>query len=136
MKKLALLLIIASILYGCSKENFMSAKFKGIWEYENHFGYPFNNNYLPPGNGNIIALSADGSYERRKHDTVIFKGQFQLKTQRDCYGSERKVHFTTNDTTFNWDSYVEIDNSGKLVFTSPNCYADGGSTYYIKIADN
>lgn len=92
----------------------------------------FNNNYLPPGNGRIIVLSPDGSFERRQHDTILFRGRYFLKKQKDCYSEEKKIHFTTNDTTYSYDVYINID-SGKLTFSTPTCYADGGTAYYRRL---
>ena len=132
MKRISLLLISTALFCSCEKDNVSNQRFKGIWEYENHFGYPFANGYLPPGNGRIIVLSADGSFERKQHDTVMFRGRYHLDLQKDCYGDEKKIHFSTNDNGYSWDSYINID-SGKLKLSTPNCYQDGGTTVYRKI---
>ncbi len=134
MKRIFLILILSVAFNSCSKDKVSTDRFKGVWEYENHFGYPFNNNYLPPGNGRIIILFADGKFEQRRHDTVVFRGRYFLKQQKDCYGDEKKTYLTTSDNNFAWDSYIEID-SGKLKLSTPNCYSDGGTTVYHKIGE-
>jgi hypothetical protein len=133
MKKVFFFLLPALFFLSCSKEKVDSSSFTGVWEYENFSGYPFNNNYQPPGNGRIIVLSANGNFERRQHDTVLFKGRYFLKKQKDCYEEEKKIHFTTSDTLFHWDQYIHIDMEGKLKLSTPNCYQDGGTVTYRKI---
>ncbi len=135
MKKALLLILSVSLFLSCKKDGnlFLNTRFKGAWEYENFSGYPFNNNYLPPGNGRILVLLADGTFERRQHDTVLFRGRYFLKEQKDCYPpNEKKIHFSTNDTTEYWDNYIHIED-GKLIFSTPTCYADGGMAYYRRI---
>lgn len=134
MKKIIPPLLFAFIFFSCEKGSdlFLNDRFKGVWEFENFSGYPFNNNYLPPGNGRIIFLSPNGSFERRQHDTVLFRGRYFLKKQKDCYGEQKKIHFTTNETTYSWDVYIDIS-SGKLTLSTPTCYADGGTVFYRRI---
>ena len=134
MKKIFPVLLFIFLFVSCKKSNdlFPDDRFEGVWEFENFSGYPFNNNYLPPGNGRIIVLSADGTFERRQHDTVLFRGRYFLKQQKDCYEEQKKTHFTTNDTVYSWDVYIDIA-AGKLTLTTPNCYADGGTAFYRKV---
>ncbi len=133
MKKIWVALAVVWILFSCKKSNepFLRNHYKGVWEFENFSGYPFNNNYLPPGNGSIIVLSPDGAFERRLHDTVLFRGRYTLKKQKDCYDEQKQTHFTTTDTAYSWDVYIDIS-SGKLTLTTPKCYADGGIAFYRK----
>ena len=95
MKKTFPAILSVLLFFSCKKDSnlFLNNRFKGVWEFENFSGYPFNNNYLPPGNGRIMVLSADGSYERRQHDTVLFRGRYFLKKQKDCFDEEKKIHF-------------------------------------------
>ena len=102
----------------------------GTWEYEQYSGYPFTNTFLPPGNGNIIIIGENGNFERRKQDTVIFKATYSLQKKQDCYSSGNEVLFTTSENSTG--SYIKIEN-GKLSFSTPACYADGGTTFYLKI---
>jgi hypothetical protein len=137
MKKLLLLhALLVFLSPSCKKHGnlFLNKRFRGVWEYENFSGFPFNNNYLPPGNGRIIVLLTDGTYERRLHDTVLFRSRYFLKEQKDCYPpDEMKIHFSVNDTAGSWDHYIKIDESGRLTLSTPNCYADGGVAYYRRI---
>jgi len=134
MKKTFPVLLFIFILFSCKKRNdlFLNDRYKGVWEFENYSGYPFTNNYLPPGNGRIIVLLPDGFFERRQHDTVLFRGRYFLNPQKDCHGEQKKTHFTANDTAYSWDVYIDIA-SDKLTLTTPNCYADGGISFYRKI---
>ncbi len=95
MKKLLIVLFSTLILLACKKEegSILNNRFKGIWEFENYFGYPFNNNYLPPGNGRIIVLFENGNFERRQHDTILFKGRYFLKVQKTAMKKKRKYIF-------------------------------------------
>jgi hypothetical protein len=134
MKKIFPFVLFLFILVSCKKGNhlFLNNRYKGVWEFENFSGYPFNNNYLPPGNGRIIVLLPNGIFERRQHDTVLFRGKYFLKQQKDCLDEQKKTHFTTNDTAYSWDVYIDIG-SDKLTLTTPKCYADGGIAFYRKI---
>jgi len=120
----------------CKKDKVDRSAFTGIWEYESFYGYPFTSSGpLPPGNGRIIVLSAKGDFERRQHDTVLFKGRYFLKWQKDCYGDEQKIYFTTSDNGFASGDYIKINNLGKLQLSTPNCMQDGGTITYHKIGD-
>lgn len=136
MKALFFIALSVSMIISCKKDksDFARHQFYGSWEYENYSGYPFNNNYLPPGNGRIIMLSEDGIFERRQHDTLLFKGTYTLQEKRDCHGQQKKIFFSTDDPSFSWESYIDINSStGKLTLTTSNCLADGGTVYYRKI---
>jgi hypothetical protein len=134
MKKLWAVIASVIVLIACKKQDnsFVRSGFTGAWEFENYSGYPFTNNYAPPGNGRIIVLYPDGSFERKQHDSIMFKGRYFVKKQKDCYSDEEKNHFTTNDTATSYDAYINIE-SGKLTLTTPACYADGGRAYYRRI---
>lgn len=136
MKKISLIIISIIFLYSCKKDRVNNSAFTGIWEYESFSGYPFTSSGpLPPGNGKIIVLYANGNFERRQHDTVLFHGRYFLKKQKDCYSDENKIHFTTNDNGFAWDHYITINETGRLKLSTSNCLADGGVTTYHKIGD-
>jgi len=84
----------------------------------------------PAGNGNKIILSGSGGFERRRNDTLLFKGNYSLHHKQDCYSRESDIVITTNEQN-NSELYITIEN-GKLIFDTPNCYTDGALTYYIK----
>jgi len=138
MKQSALTILLICILCACKKEkctNDHYDKFSGSWEFEQYSGYPFtNNSILPPGNGQIIILRKDGTFERRKHDTLLFKGTYILQEKNDCLQPANRItHYTTSENTFN-ESYIQLQNN-KLTLSTPNCYQDGGTEYYRRMKD-
>ena len=135
MKTLLGIAICITIASSCNKEKDMKQlryRFSGTWEYERYNGYPFVNTYLPPGNGRIIVLSENGDFQRKNNDTVLFKGRYAITSKNDCNQRENNWFFTTNDTIFQWGDYIEIQND-RLVLSTPNCFADGGSVFYRKL---
>ena len=82
-----------------------------------------------------MVLTGGGGYEGRQHDTIIFKGHYTLRMQKDCYGDEKRIHFTSDNNSWYSDSYISIDSDGKLVFSSSNCFVDGGSSTFHKIGN-
>ncbi|MFT3934791.1 MAG: hypothetical protein QM726_14295 [Chitinophagaceae bacterium] len=134
MKQLLLFSIILLLLSACKKDNAAAVRnqITGSWEYVTFSGYPFNGVRLPAGNGRIIVIGKDGSFERFSHDTLIFKGRYSLKERKDCYGDDKQVFFTTTDSSFVIDDYVTVDN-GQLFFNSSNCLQDGGSSIWRKL---
>lgn len=126
-------LFLLSLLGGCKKEksaNALYIQFQGTWEYEKHLG--FITDSLPPGNGRFLHLSNNGSLERRQHDTVLFSGSYVIQEKADCSPRENKLFFSTNDSAFLWDGYIELK-EGKLTLTTTNCQTDGGTTFYRRI---
>ena len=135
MKQLIAIAIGMMLISSCKKENDQKGlwrQFSGTWEYERYNGYPFSNTYLPPGNGRIIVLSENGDFQRKKNDTVLFKGRYSITNKDDCQRRETNWFFTANDTAFQWGDYIEIEN-GMLVLSTSNCLADGGSVFYRKL---
>ena len=130
----AIFLVFAGLIFfSCKKDDLrINPEIYGIWEFEHNAGYPFTNPVYPPGNGQIIVLSRNGRFERRQHDTVLFKGRFFLKEKEDCYLRERKIFFITNDPGYQPDMSIDIY-AGKLALTTSNCYADGGISYYRRV---
>jgi len=93
------------------------------------YGYPFNFPTLPPGNGKIIVIGTDGSFERRSHDTITYKGSYSLDERKDCYGDAKKIFFSTTDIAFS-NGFIEIAGDTSLTISSPNCLMDGGTSVY------
>ena len=123
------------LVSSCRKESDQKElwnKFSGTWEYERYSGYPFSNTYLPAGNGRIIVLSENGDFQRKKNDTVLFKGRYSITSKSDCQPRANNWFFTTNDTAFQWGEYIEIENE-RLVLSTSNCLMDGGSVFYRKL---
>jgi hypothetical protein len=121
-------------LFSCKKDGVSSDfrnKIIGSWEIEQFSG--FGTITYPPGNGRIIVLLANGDFERRQHDTVMFRGKYSLKVKNDCYPREDKIFFSTNDNSYSMNSFIDINDSGKLVLSSSNCLADGGTSIFRKM---
>jgi hypothetical protein len=134
MKRILFASLFVILLFSCRKAQMSKLRnqFSGTWELERLLGYdtPLINTF-PPGNGNIIYLGAEGSFERRKHDTVTFKGTYFLGEKKDCYGDEKVIFLTTNELSSRADHRINID-AGKLFISTINCYADGGGAVYRK----
>lgn len=134
MKPILLLLLVSCFL-SCKKEKAIRQLQKdiaGTWELARYSGFTFNPPLFPPGNGAIIVLDENGGFSRMKHDTVVFNGNYHIQQQKDCYESPLNMAFYTNENNSGGYSYVALD-SGRLSFSSPNCYVDGGCTYYRRL---
>lgn len=106
-------------------------QFAGTWEAEQFIGFPGNVN-LPPGNGRILVLENNGMMESRRRDTVEYRGRYYLQHKQDCHTRENNLYFTTNDSSYLWEGYIQLT-GGKLTFSTSNCLADGGTTIYRRI---
>ena len=96
---------------------------------------PDRQNYLantiyPPGNGEIIFLGKDGRFERRKSNTVVFRGNFTLRRKEDCDGENKHVIYKTSESLTEFRIKIEDEN---LVLSTSACYADGGLAWYRRI---
>jgi hypothetical protein len=134
--KVIISLFLATLLLSCKKEeksNSLYEPFSGIWEYEKHIGM-FTDS-LPPGNGRIIDLGRNGSFESRQHDSIIFKGIYVIQEKGDCSPRAETVFFSTSDTAFVRDGYIALKN-GRLTVTTSNCQVDGGTTFYRKVGES
>jgi hypothetical protein len=130
MKQL-LILSLLIFLFSCKKEENLRWQFAGKWEFENFSGYTFNNNYQPPGNGNIIVLTEEGQFERRKFDSISFRGNYSIQKKKDCLQRETDLLFTSTENNYS-ERYITVEN-GKLTLSTPNCYQDGGTAYYRRL---
>lgn len=131
MKSSLVFLLLLTVAACCKKELNLRSQFAGKWEFENFSGYPFNNNYQAPGNGNIIVLTEDGQFERRKFDSVSFRGNYTVQKKKDCLPRETDLLFVSTEPNGS-ERYIAIEN-GKLTLSTPNCYQDGGTAYYRRI---
>lgn len=107
-------------------------KMAGTWELEKRI------TWVPmppvvPGNVDIIVFKEDGSFERKKHDTLLFSGSYFLQQKKDCYPRNSQTVMITNEPGNSLNPYIEIDAFGKLVFSTPNCYTDGGDVVYRRL---
>ena len=129
----AWIVIVAVCLMGCKKNQEISNlkdQITGTWEIEK-FISPDSIQTFPAGNGNIMVLKKNDVFERRKHDTLIFKGKYTLKEKKDCYPGNSDMEFSTNESPYN-KFYIDMEN-GKLLLSTPNCYMDGGTGYYRRL---
>jgi hypothetical protein len=136
MKRIIILLLSFAFLVSCKKDQTskFNTQFSGKWEYATFVGYPFNFPSLPPGNGKIIVLYQNGSFERFTHDTLIFRGKYFLEEKTDCYQNQKQVFFRTDDTSFANDKLIQMKGDS-LFFSTPGCYADGGTSIYRKLTN-
>jgi hypothetical protein len=135
MNKIFILLSIV-FLASCSKDKDFkkqSEKFAGEWEIEKFIGFPENQDY-PAGNGEIIILKKDGTFESKQQNVVVFSGRFYLENKKDCGSLKNETFFSTNDSTYSWSSKIRVENN-KLLLESSNCFADGGVSIYRKLND-
>src|SRR5690348_8585126 len=95
-------LILTIFIFSCKKDNEMRSLKKeivGTWEIEKFIGYPFTQPPYPPGNGQIIVIGDNGDFERRKHDTLVFKGHYSMRRKKDCYPGDKDIIFLTNESS-------------------------------------
>ena len=104
----------------------------GTWELEKVSGYPFNQPQLLPGNGRIIVLGEDGLFERKQHDTLVFRGSYTVRTKKDCYERNTDIIFSTDENLSGDYQYIETSDD-KLLLSTPNCYQDGGTAYFRRV---
>ena len=130
--------LIVLIFFSCKKDNSTVGfrnKITGSWELEKNVCgeciTPVTN--FPRGNGNIIILSANGTYQRKKQDTLLFSGNYTLQEKKDCFARSSNYTFSTNENPNPVSyGYINLEND-KLIFSTPNCFADGSVTTYRKI---
>jgi len=141
MKRPIVLVLLMFILFSCKKERELKnlkEDIVGIWEIELSAGEAHittggtNTTNYPPGNGQTIVFSGSGAFERRKYDTVIFKGVYSLKHKEDCQPRQGNIVLTTDEYSNIYGDYISID-SGKLFISSSNCMEDGGYSIYRRI---
>jgi hypothetical protein len=132
MKQLLLFIFSILLIVSCKKDQFATVKTQiaGTWEYHQFIGYPFNSTPLPRGNGRIIVMGTDGSFERRTHDTTLFRGSYALTERKDCYGNDKPLFFKPSDPSF--AEYIVNVSGDTLILNSSNCLADGGTLIYLR----
>jgi hypothetical protein len=127
--------VLLVFVFSCKKDSELQTLKKeiaGSWEIESYSGYPFTQPSYPQGNGQVIVIGEGGSFERWKHDSLVFTGHYFMMRKKDCYEGENEVVFLTGESSGDRYGYINI-RSGKLTLSTPNCYADGGTVYYRRI---
>src|SRR5918993_102883 len=97
------IVLLAICLIGCKKNQEISNlkdQVTGTWEAEKFISFDGTRSF-PPGNGMIIVLKKNDVFERRAHDTIVFKGKYTLKEKKDCYPGNSDIVFSTNENSFN-----------------------------------
>jgi hypothetical protein len=134
MRKLFFLALLFSFC-SCKKDNAiktLKSDIVGTWELEKVSGYPFNQPVLPLGNGRIIVVGENGVFERKQHDTLIFRGNYSIQTKKDCHERNSDIIFSTNESASGDYRFIEISD-GKLLLSTPNCYQDGATAIYRRL---
>ena len=133
MRKIFVLLFAAILIFSCSKDkgltNFKN-ELTGTWELAGFIGFPGSLNF-PPGNGNVLILGTDGSYESKTPDTVLYNGSYSLKRKRDCFQQQTDIILST-DHPLTTIQYVMVKKDS-LSLSTPSCYADGGTAFYRRL---
>jgi hypothetical protein len=139
MKKGFLFLIFITIFISCKKENDnevtnLKNEISGIWELEQYMCSLCINpviNYSP-GNQNLILLSVDGSFERKIHDTLLFKGNYTIQRNKECNQSSGDMALIISDGPNPTPQFIQIV-ADKLILSTPYCYQDGAKSTYRRI---
>ncbi|HLP37912.1 hypothetical protein [Lacibacter sp.] len=137
MRNTLIIILFCTFVFSCSKdsrlENFKN-QIAGKWEIEKRVCGECMSPLIiyPEGNGSIIVLLNDGTFERRIHDSVTFKGKFFLNKSDECGKPDSDISMSTNESLNSTPLFVKIE-SGKLQLSTPYCYADGVSTSYRRI---
>ena len=137
MRNTLFTILIATIVSSCGKDSRLENlknEIGGKWEIEKRICgeciTPLT--IYPEGNGNIIVLLTEGTFERRLYDSVIFKGKFFLNKSAECDKPGTDISLSTNESSNVTPLFVQIE-SGKLELSTPYCYTDGASTIYRRI---
>ena len=135
MKQIFSLLFLFIFLISCKKDPAVTRinDLAGKWEFSVTLGYGIFPPAVPEGNGRIISFKRNGVFQRWAHDTLLFKGIYQLRIKSDC--SQKKATFlNTNDAEF-VDNFTVIVRNDSLFISTPSCYTDGATSIYRKISD-
>jgi hypothetical protein len=131
MKKKIILPLLLMVLYSCKKDSLSPVKndIAGSWELESYATYS-GNYFYAPGNGKTITIGKDNSFERKNHDTLVFKGQYSLSNKKDCYETERKYFFKTSEP--GTGELVLSQLYDTLTLSTSNCVSDGAVSRYTR----
>ena len=136
MKKAVFILPFTLLMLSCRKNEVTDFQkcVTGTWELQRRICGECTDplRIYANGNGNVIVLAADGTYERRKQDTLVFKGTYTLKKHFECNKTSGDIALFTNEYANASPLYMILEN-GKLQLSTPYCYADGAITEYRKV---
>jgi hypothetical protein len=131
MKTKLILPLLLMALYSCKKDALSPVKndLAGSWELKSSSTYS-GNYFYPPGNGKIIILGNDDSFQRKNHDTLVFKGQYSLTNKKDCSGTEWKYFFKTSEPGAGELILSQLHDT--LTLSTSNCVSDGAVSKYTR----
>lgn len=135
MKKLSALLLMAMAISSCKKESIsdLREEVSGTWEFIQSSSFMGAPVIYPPGNGRIIYLGKNGTFETRSFDTVLTRTTFFLKKKKDCYMDGKFVFINTDDRQYS-DDHIKIEViNDTLYFNTSSCLIDGGGGSYRRI---
>lgn len=131
MIRFFIIAIALLMLAGCRKERFYYDSFAGSWEKAKFIGFPGTLEY-PAGNGDILVLGKDGSFERKENNVTVFSGKYQLERKTDCGSTEKVWFFVSADPGLSEFLRISIADD-ELTLGSSSCLADGGTTVYRRL---
>ena len=131
VKKLLPILSLLLLLLSCKKEDPLKAfreKLAGTWELERSYTWV----QLPPvAPGILLVFKTDGTFERKRFDTLVYRGTYTLRQKQDCSPRSSNIILSTSDNSAGYGDYIEIRND-TLDLSTSNCLADGGGGMYRK----
>jgi hypothetical protein len=132
MTKIFRSIIVVIFLMACKKEEFKDIRRQavGTWEYHRIYCFCVNPLMLPRGNGQLIVIGWNGSFDQRKHDTVTYRGSYQFNKRKDCRGDIKDIFFETSNPNF---TAGKISIKGDtLRLSQSNCLTDPIEVIYLK----
>jgi hypothetical protein len=136
MRNLLLFVAFTVVFCSCKKENEpgdLKNEIAGTWELEKIIcglcTFPVIN--YPQGNGNTITLLPDGSYERKKQDTLLVKGTWSAINSKECSTAGDRA-IIINEGSSATLMFIKIS-TDKLELSTPYCYTDYNATTYRRI---
>lgn len=130
MRTLSFILIFG-LLLSCKKDNNvdLSRQLIGKWELRKIENFSSVSNY-PPGNNVTIEFKANLKYTRNDSTGIIENGNYKVVVKKDCYGDKKRTYLTFSSGLAK-NFYIIEDSS--LIFSTSNCFSDGGIVTYRKI---
>lgn len=128
-----LIILFASCHKEDSRINDLKAAMQGKWELREFSCFecvPPTPDY-PPGNGNLLVFTASSGFEKRQHDTLVFKGTYDLHRTTECKKTG-EIILTTNETPFPESAVIEVSGDN-LYLSTPSCLSDGAFRAYKKV---
>ena len=137
MKRRLVLFALIALSISCKKGNQgtdLKKSIVGAWELEQYScgACMIPVRKYPPDNGNIIVLSADGSFRRRSHDTLVLQGTYVVETSKVCNTGSGDPAIFINEGVVATPQFIQLQGQ-KLILSTPYCYADGATSTYRRI---